>query len=809
MITTASSRFCAISFAAVAASLAGSQALAQSGQVNAPQGQASSASALGDSAIGEIVVTAQKREQSLQNVPVSITALTSEALERNRVANIRDLNALVPNLQVKTVAGGQNAPQITMRGSVGIGTAPGQDKGIAVYLDGIYLGSPAGQIFDVADIERIEVLRGPQGTLFGRNSSAGAISVVTRDPAGTLQFKQQVTIGNYDQFRSQTRIDTPRFGPFSAALTFTHNERRGDVRNLGGGTVWDFSRVAGPAYGRVVSPDYLGDRNSESLAVALRADFNSDFYTTYKFDYMTSNSTNDAVGLLATNFAGAFGAALGGAIQTVYDNTPNRTPISLRRPDAVNNAFTTPTHVRVEGHNLTSQWRLSDAITLRNVFGYRRTDVRAPGNQIDALGGLVATPALLGVLYGAVPQPTRDQLIAANSGAPFLGIAFLAESHQRQASNEFQINYDSDFLTVTAGAMYYWQRVELGGFGTSADQLSVTPVPNFVLPNANRLPSIVTTDSYAGFAQAELHLTPRIDVIGGIRVTHDKKEGVDRALPNNPIPYVYTDTRPTYVLGVNFKVAPDKLLYAKFSTGYISGGRLGFDYEAETSTSFELGAKADWLDRRLRTNLAGFYVEYDNLQSINSGRTFAAVRPDLVSALGVVANVGKAKAYGFEFESTAKPVDSITLTANLGYTHFSYISLLPQFAAVGSVAPANRPTWTNNFAAQYESDPIFDEARLTFRVDARHVSDSLLTTTVPPFRPQAYVDAAHTGDVWIFDSRLSLSDIGIGGGKLHIALWGRNLLNNRRPSYGADLVAAMTTRYEQARTYGLDMTVRF
>jgi len=156
-----------------------------------------------------------------------------------------------------------------------------------------------------------------------------------------------------------------------------------------------------------------------------------------------------------------------------------------------------------------------------------------------------------------------------------------------------------------------------------------------------------------------------------------------------------------------------------------------------------------------------------------------------------------------------KPVDQITLTANLGYTDFSYISLLPQFAAVGSVAPANRSKWTNNFAAQYESDPLFGDARLTFRIDARYASDTLLTTTIPPFRPQAYVDAAHTGNVWIFDSRLSLSDIGIGGGDLQIALWGRNLLNNRRPSYGADLVAAMTTRYEQARTYGVDMTVRF
>lgn len=791
---------CAVSIGAIVAAVSVRPAFAQSGQATAG-GE--------NEGIEEIIVTAQKREQSLQTVPISVSALTAEALERNRVTSVRDLSGLTPNLQVKTIAGGQGAPVFIMRGSVGLGTAPGQDKGTAVYLDGVFLGSAGGQIFDVADIERIEVLRGPQGTLFGRNSSAGAISIVTRDPAGEFQAKIMSSIGNQDQLRLQARVDTPRFGPFSLAGTYTHIENRGDIRNLGGGTTWDFSRVAGPRYARLVSPDWLGGRNSESVAIALKGEITPDFTTTYKFDYTSAKLTTDGIGILATNFAGSFGAALGGAFQTLYNNAPNTTQVSLRRPDAVNNAFTVPTWSRVQGHNLTSTWQLSDSISIKNVFGYRKTDVKAPGNQVDGLGGLTATPAFLGVLYGAVSQPTRDQLIAANSGAPLLGIVFTAEYEQRQASDELQVNYDSQLVTVTAGLMYYWQRTRLGGFGTAADTISLTPAPNFVIPNANRVPSVAGTRSYAGYSQAEFHVTPELDLVGGIRVTHDKKYGVDRAVGTNPVPYTFKDTRLTYLLGLNYEVAPSKMLYAKYSTGYISGGRLGFVYKPETSESWEAGLKADWLDRRLRTNLAGFFVTYKNLQAINSGRLFAATRPDLATAMGVVANVGNAEAYGFELETTYRPVDPLTLIANMGYTHFKYTSLRPEFLAVGSVGPVYRPKWSGNFAAQYDSAPVFGDARLQFRVDARFVSDQALLSVVPPFRPQTYVDAAHTGDVWIFDTRLSLVDVDAGTAKVQVSAWGKNIFNNRRPSYGADLAAVMTTRYEQAATYGIDLTVRY
>jgi iron complex outermembrane recepter protein len=185
--------------------------------------------------VTDIIVTAQKREQRLQDVPVAVTALGSATLDQIKFHAVEDLTGVSPGLSVRPGQGGAQIPAFTMRGIYGFNTI-GADQGVALYIDGVYVNSAVGANFDLADIERIEVLRGPQGTLFGRNSIGGAISVITRNPSGKFDFKQQLTYGNYGQFESKTRVDLPRLGPIAASLTYLHNERRGDMQNLGAGT---------------------------------------------------------------------------------------------------------------------------------------------------------------------------------------------------------------------------------------------------------------------------------------------------------------------------------------------------------------------------------------------------------------------------------------------------------------------------------------------------------------------------------------------------------------------------------------------
>jgi len=146
----------------------------------------------------EIIVTAQKREQSVQDVPIAVTAVTQESLKANRIFTVNDLGSIAPGLTVRPSAGGIQVPSFTIRGQNSFGVVAGSDKQVSIYLDGVYISSPRGSIFDLPDVSRLEVLRGPQGTLFGRNATAGAVSVTTRDPSGEAGVKLVGSYGNYD-----------------------------------------------------------------------------------------------------------------------------------------------------------------------------------------------------------------------------------------------------------------------------------------------------------------------------------------------------------------------------------------------------------------------------------------------------------------------------------------------------------------------------------------------------------------------------------------------------------------------------------
>ncbi|MCB1632894.1 MAG: TonB-dependent receptor plug domain-containing protein, partial [Pseudomonadales bacterium] len=190
--------------------------------------------------------------------------LGGDALAANKIESVANLTGLVPGLVMRNTAGSLAAISFAMRGVNSNPSAPLQDKQIALNIDGVYVGGSRGTLGELMEVERIEVLRGPQGTLFGRNSTAGAINVVTRNPTGDMAFTQMVGYGNEGQIRTRTTIDTPQFGPFSAYVTYIHDESRGDVRNLGAGTVWDRTNPFG-GVGRQTSPKWVGGRNYENV----------------------------------------------------------------------------------------------------------------------------------------------------------------------------------------------------------------------------------------------------------------------------------------------------------------------------------------------------------------------------------------------------------------------------------------------------------------------------------------------------------------------------------------------------------------
>jgi iron complex outermembrane receptor protein len=782
-----------------------------------------------DGGLEEIVVTAQKREQNLQDVPIAVTAITGDSLQTNRVTSVSDLSGLAPGVIVRTAAGGSQLPSFSIRGAISYGVVPGSDKQVSIYIDGVYIGSGRGGIFDLPDVERIEMLRGPQGTLFGRNATAGAVSISTRGPTGEFGVKAGITAGNYGQVRGRISVDLPKMGPFSAYATYVHNYKRGDIRNAGAGAVWDRT-IAG--LGKGTSPEWLGTRKSDSFFAALKFE-SGDFDTTVKFDYNRETGTPEGTGLVGINGAApGIGALLGPVINTLIATqaTPVNSAPDGKRPNVVNNSWVIPTDQKTYGFSATSNLKVSDSVSIKNIFAYRWGHIFAP-SPIDGFSGLPFTAqtvvplATFQAIAGGLPTsfiPTIAAGLTPLVGQPFVGLGVQAESYTKQFSDELQINYDSDLVTVTAGGIWYHSD-ERNGILNNPGTKSFSVVPNGVV-TGNQAANYNKATSLAAYAQLELHVAPQLDIVGGARITNDKKSGrvvTGPATALNAIGvYTYEKTKPNFLIGVNYKPNDDILIYGKFSTAFVSGGSVsGLEFLPETATSWEGGIKADLLDRRLRTNLSVFHVTYKNYQTAQSGSNFPSLFPSppfpagFSSVVGtiVVPQGGPVKASGFEFEATAAPARGLTIGGSLSYTDTKFENVNPALIAQagGDYQPALRSLWTGGLWGQYETQPLFGDATLMLRMDGQWHSEFWLAQNrvqvIPAFAGIRTVSAS-----WNVNARVALRNINLGGAKVELAGWVRNLTQNREATFALTTLNLFgAANYVPARSIGADLTVQF
>ena len=752
----------------------------------------------------EIVVTAQKREQSVQDVPIAVTALAGDALQTNRVTNVTDLSGLAPGFTVRTSAGGSALPSFVMRGAVSYGVVPGSDKQVSVYLDGVYFSNPRGSIFDLPDVQRIEVLRGPQGSLFGRNATAGTVSIATRDPSGEAGFSGTLTVGNYDQFRGRASVDLPTMGPFSAYISYVHDQRRGDIRNLAAGQSWDRRQALSPEVAKIaVSPEYLGSKNVESIFAAVKFEASDHFEMTYKFDKTISDGTPEGTSLAGYNRVGAVGGFMTALIASQSYTIPDAS--DGLRPEAVSNGWNIGTTLRVEGHNLTAKLNLGD-VTLKNIFAYRKSYIFT-ASAIDGIAGIKIT-AQAAPFFG---------LPASLVGSPFLFIATAPEGRSSQWSNELQMNYDSKLLTLTAGAIWF-KSTDYTATTGYLNTPQFVPVLNGVLPFGTR---IGRTDNFArslaAYVQAELHVSDQLDIIGGVRITDDHKTGDfifgTLAAPKHK-PFDYKQTKPNYLLGLNFKPNDDLLIYAKFSTAFVTGGSVaGVDFAAETAASWEGGIKAELLDKRLRTNLAVYTATYKNYQTAQGSTNFRFLfDPEVAPSIGTfVLPQGTVKATGFEFEFTAMPARGMTFGGSLGYTKTTFSDIDPRIIQGngGGYVPTLRPDWTGSLWGQYETQPLFGESYLSLRLDGIWQSEVNLKAN-PNADFSIFPGLTKVKPYWLLNGRIALRDIDIGGALFELAAWGRNLSDVREKTFALPILGLLgSANFIPARTYGLDLSVKF
>ena len=784
--------------------------------------QALAAPADGDKGSGlqEIIVTAQKREQNVQDVPIAVTAITGASLADNRVVSVADLSGLAPGLTVNIAAGGSQLPAFSIRGVTSYGVVPGSDKEVSIYLDGVYISSPRGEIFNLPDAQSLEVLRGPQGTLFGRNATAGAISITTRDPNGKLGAEADFTIGNYDQRRERVTLSSPQIGPFSAYVTFVHNYKRGDVRNTAAGTPWDRTVSPSPQGIVTTAAPYLGTVNSDSWFAALKFQPTANFKMVYKYDDDEENGSPEYAGVAAYD-PNSLVAAL------VYDHPGAGIYSGTQRPDFGSNGFSIPSEERVSGHNLTATWNATDDITVKNVFAIRQTYMWT-ANSLDGFGGLTLNGADSLVF-------TSGYSATLEAGKQFGFYVTEPESHSKQWSDELQVNYHSKLVTLTGGLMWFKGEDYTGAPFGLQDSIPGLLVTNGVMPLSPVGRYFNNARSLAAYGQAEIHVTPKIDVVLGARITKDDKSGsiVAGTVPSlDPstfltIPFTYEKTKPNWLVGVNYKPNDTTLLYAKFSTAFVSGGSVaGVAFAPETATSWEAGLKAEWLDRHLRTNIAIYTVTYDNLQTAQGGGStglFGSYLNNLGQTLYGINNLaddistfilpigGPTHSKGIEFEGTAVFGHGLTAGGDLSYNHTTYSDVNPVLVAgnSGEFVPTIQPAWTGGLWGQFNSKPFVNDTYLTARIDAQWHDKYLLNAHPDMNNPAWATPLIYSPSAWIVNGRVAVENIQFGGVTAEVALWGKNLTQNRNVNYALTLGPLISANYQPARTLGADLNIKF
>ena len=317
-------------------------------------------------------------------------------------------------------------------------------------------------------------------------------------------------------------------------------------------------------------------------------------------------------------------------------------------------------------------------------------------------------------------------------------------------------------------------------------------------------------NSLAAYTQAEVHITPQVDIVGGLRVTNDKKSGrfvTTTTLLDPP----YNATRLSYSAGVNYKPTDDVLLYGKFSNAFVAGGFSGpVSYLPEIANSWEAAIKSNWLDHRFRVNLAVFDVKYKDLQTAQFGTTVGHPEVSLV-----VADLGDQRAKGFELETTTVPVKGLTLGAAAGYTDVHFTRLNPVISQLGvpvtlnNYKPTLQPDWTANLSAQYYTPEFFGNSRMSFRIDGSWRSKvRIIGYEVLRVLPQ-YTSVNYAPATWLVNGRIALENIKLPIGEGQIAVWAKNLTNDRSITFPDVFGFIGATEWQAARTFGLEISFKY
>jgi iron complex outermembrane recepter protein len=740
---------------------------------------------------GDIIVTAQKRSERLQEVPIAVSAVGSEFLQSRDISSIDRLGSVAPNVKIERAPSNKTISQISIRGSVTINPAITWEPAVGLYMDGVYIAKAQGSIFDVADLERIEVLRGPQGTLYGRNTLAGAVNLITKKPTGELGGFIEGSYGDYNYHKIKGSLNLPKYGIFSVKLSGQIQKRDGFIDVVD--NPYPAAILANPR-----KTDEQNDLDSHSFMAQVRAEPTDNLTLDYTFDYSNFDQKTDYAQLYRVNrngdprdifdpaspsyaFAGAFFPL------NLYDRKDRQDKASL---DA--NLFE---RSKATGHALTATWDVG-GVTLKSITAYRNLrwddSLDLDGSPLDV---------------AATQRFTK----------------YHAFSQELQATGAL---FDDDRLKYVVGLFYFKDKAE-----TDNPQRFFGGATSFRAGYGSH------TEAYAAYAQVDYNLTEKLTLTGGLRYNHEEKDikryleligtGVLIDVPYGGVPDATANNlSPQFT--VKYAFTRDFNVYARYAKGFKSGGfngetniagtdpgspgcaapaELTCPYKPEKVDSYEIGFKSQWFDRRLTLNSAFFWDEHKDIQLSIFTATGAAA--------SVVKNAAQAQIRGVEVEVTARPIDTLTLNASVAYLDAEYKKYIEAGVDVSNNrAFPHTPEYTASFGADWEA-LRGDWGKLNLVGDVSYV-DEYYTYPYPlrtPTLSDQNANNTKSPGRTIVNLTANVTDIPLGRSKANVSLWARNVFEEDRPQnfidFGPGFGGLTVAYFPDPRTVGVTIGARF
>lgn len=696
-------------------------------------------------ALQEIIVTARKREENAQDVPLSLTVLDAAALAKIGFINITDLRDRVPALDVTPDNNSPSEMVIFIRGIGGTDDEQlTRDNGVGVYLDDVYVGHGMMLASELADTERIEILPGPQGTLYGRNTVGGAVKFISAKPTGEFDIKESLDAGNFGYVHEVANVDMPKVAQVSVKLSALYSHSDGWVTNTG--AAGDFGRK-----------DATGFRGAMRWQPADELTFD------YVYDYGHSHGTPNYLQY-------QYNLNLYG--YNIQPVSPNRQEQSWRPENLPEDDRFTGS-----GHAVTAVWNISQQLSLKSITAYRKFD---SGYFADSTEGFDL--AFVQAITTTQHQFSQELLLTGNTAdsavSYHLGLFYFRESGLQYFSQT------NDFAALSAAVPYV--------------------PPTLADMNLNCV-CAARNSSKAVYGQVTWTLPildHRLSIDVGGRESSDTR-GVTRHRPFSVAPLPVDDSaEASYssfdpAITIDYKVTQTAHIYAKVAKAYQAGGFDAFNndfahpFGPEHVTNYEVGWKSELLQRRLLLNVDAFKEKYRNIQEIFFDPNYSAN-----GGAQLTVNAGSAQIKGGEAQIELLPVEALHLSAQIVYLDTKGTVTDPFFFITTTGPLSNSPKWKTDLSAEYTL-ARFRFGQLSGIVEYGYNAKQLPIgeTGIVDYRP-AY---------WLLDARVSLSDIDVRNGKLVVSAWGKNLRDAQYETYHA----FQGVQFGQPRSYGVNVTYKY